>query len=237
MNRLVKLSFLMALCILGSNLLAQDIITTKLGDEIKAKIIEINPKEIIYKKFDYQSGPTIIISKSDVFMIKYPNGSKDVFTNNIEEQKTSESLIVEGVYLLKAGTTIQIELAETISSKSILPGQVVYFKVKNVVEIQGVTLIKAGQSLKGVVTKAEKAKELGKQGELFIQVSSVLAVDGQEVMLSGNIFREGENKSAESIGIAALIFWPALFMKGKEAEILAGTVFNATVGETTYVKP
>ena len=225
------------MALLGSNLLAQDIITTKSGDEIKAKIIEINPKEIIYKKFDYQAGPTIIISKSDVFMIKYPNGSKDVFTNNIEELKTAESLIVEGAYLLKAGTAIQIELAETISSNSIASGQVVYFKVKYDVEIQNATLIQAGQILKGVVTKAEKAKELGKQGELFIQVSSVLAVDGQEVMLSGNIFREVENKSAESIGNAAIIFWPALFMKGKEAEILAGTVFNATVGETTYVKP
>lgn len=68
-------------------------------------------------------------------------------------------------------------------------------------------------------------------------MSSVLAFDGQEVMLSDNIFREGENKSAGSLGIGAIIFWPALFMKGKEAEILAGKVFNATVEETTYIKP
>lgn len=223
--------------IFNSDIAAQDIIITKAGDEIEAKILEINTEEVIYKKFDYQSGPTVIISKKDVLMIKYPNGTKDVFNIDNSVPRAAEQLIIDGAYLLKAGTNIQIELAETINSKTISPGQVVYFKVKYDVDLQETTLINAGQTLKGVIIKAEKARELGKQGELSIQVNEVKAADGQVVKLSGNIFREGENRSAESIGIAALIFWPALFMKGKEAEIVAGTVFNAMVGETIYIKP
>lgn len=237
MNIISRLLTLFVLMSFALDISAQDIITTKAGDEIEAKILEINTEEVIYKKFNYQSGPTIIISKSDVFMIKYPDGTEDVFNIDNSIPRAAEQLIIDGAYLLKAGTTIQIELAETINSKTIAPGQVVYFKVKYDVGVQEITLIRAGQTLKGLITKAEKAKELGKQGELSIQVSEVKSADGQEVKLSGNIFREGENRSAESIGIAALIFWPALFMKGKEAEIVAGTVFNATVGETIYIKP
>lgn len=59
-----------------------DDIIIKNGDEIKAKVIEINSDEIKYKKCDNLNGPTYTLKKSEVFMIKYPNGSKDVITPN-----------------------------------------------------------------------------------------------------------------------------------------------------------
>ncbi|MEX1189724.1 MAG: hypothetical protein WED33_10740 [Bacteroidia bacterium] len=236
-----KINFLLAIigfvgCI--ENGFSQDIITLKSGEEINAKVIEINSIEIKYKKFDYQAGPLIILPKSDVFMVKYPNGSKDVFSSqSVSSGSSSVVRNIDGSIALSAGANVQIELAETLNSKTISPGQTIYFRVKFDVLVENTMLIKAGQSLQGVITKAQKARELGKQGELSIQVSSVQAIDGQEVMLSGNIFREGENRSVESIGIGALIFWPVLFMKGREAEIVAGTVFNAQVGQTIYIKP
>jgi hypothetical protein len=65
---------------------AQDNITLKNGDEVKAKVIEINETEIKYKNFENQDGPTRIVYKSEVFLIKYQNGTKDVF--NEESVKT-----------------------------------------------------------------------------------------------------------------------------------------------------
>ncbi len=59
---------------------AQDIILKKNGDEINAKIQEVGVNEIKYKKFDNLDGPVYTILKAEVFMIKYANGSKDVFT-------------------------------------------------------------------------------------------------------------------------------------------------------------
>jgi len=59
----------------------QDIIVLKNGDEIKSKVLEITPNEIKYKKFDNIDGPTISILKTDVFMVKYPNGTKEVINN------------------------------------------------------------------------------------------------------------------------------------------------------------
>ena len=53
------------------------------GEEISVKIIEIGTTEIKYKKCDNLEGPTISILKKNVFMITYPNGSKDVFKEEV----------------------------------------------------------------------------------------------------------------------------------------------------------
>lgn len=58
---------------------AQDNIILRTGEEIKAKVQEIGLADIKYKKTDNPTGPLYTILKSDVFMIKYENGTKDVF--------------------------------------------------------------------------------------------------------------------------------------------------------------
>lgn len=58
-----------------SKLFAQDFIIKSTGDEIKAKVLEITINEIKYKKFTDLEGPIISILKSEVFMIKYANGT------------------------------------------------------------------------------------------------------------------------------------------------------------------
>jgi hypothetical protein len=59
---------------------AQDVITLKNGEEIKAKVLEVGLGEIKYKKADNPNGPLYTTSKTLVFMIRYENGTKDVFT-------------------------------------------------------------------------------------------------------------------------------------------------------------
>ncbi len=69
---------------------AQDIITFKTGDEVKAKVEEVGTSEIVYKKFDNPTGVKYSVSKSDVFMIVYENGQKEVFkTTNVEAPKNT----------------------------------------------------------------------------------------------------------------------------------------------------
>lgn len=58
---------------------AQDIIIFKTGEEISVKVTEIELNVIKYRKFDNQTGPVYTVEKQDVFMIKYENGTKDVF--------------------------------------------------------------------------------------------------------------------------------------------------------------
>ena len=68
-----------------------DIIFLKNGDEIKAKVLEIGVAEIKYVNCDNRSGPTFVILKKDVFMIKYPNGTKTVFNDEKAENKKQNS--------------------------------------------------------------------------------------------------------------------------------------------------
>lgn len=73
-----------------TNTFAQDIITKKNGEEIQAKVLNVSDKDINYIKWTNQNGPTYTISVSEVFMIKYENGEKDVFN-----KETSSTSLVE----------------------------------------------------------------------------------------------------------------------------------------------
>jgi len=94
---------------------SQDVITKKSGEDINAKVLEVTSTEIKYKKFDNQTGPTISILKSDVFMIKYENGTKDVFkdetpSNNITTNNSSSDKDKKEKSELKGPNKIQLSV-------------------------------------------------------------------------------------------------------------------------------
>ncbi|MDR0811237.1 MAG: hypothetical protein LBN23_03030 [Paludibacter sp.] len=62
-------------------LFAQDVIILNNGDEIQALVQEIGSDEVTYQKTDNQSIATYTLKKSEIFMIKYANGSKEVFND------------------------------------------------------------------------------------------------------------------------------------------------------------
>jgi hypothetical protein len=66
---------------------AQDVIMKKNGDDVKAKIAEIATEYVKYKKFENPTGPDYTIDTSDIFMIKYEDGSKDMFEKNPQTGK------------------------------------------------------------------------------------------------------------------------------------------------------
>lgn len=76
----------------NGQLKAQDVILKKNGDEIKAVVKEVLDDAVKYNKFDNPTGPVYSIKKSDVFMITYKNGSKDVFkdSDNSESKEGKE---------------------------------------------------------------------------------------------------------------------------------------------------
>ncbi|MDD4068192.1 MAG: hypothetical protein PHV65_04865, partial [Bacteroidales bacterium] len=95
-----KLLYFLATALLSiSSIYAQDIITTRVGDEIQAKIIEIGANEIKYKKWTNQEGPTYTLTKTEMFMVKYQNGEKEVFNqnNNYSNQETQSNPKKTGV--------------------------------------------------------------------------------------------------------------------------------------------
>jgi len=91
--------------ILGFSSMAQDVILKKDGSEISTKVLEITDQQIKYKDFDFQSGPIRNINISDVFMITYENGQKEVFNKQILTPTTPEKEILNEQTLMP--TTVE----------------------------------------------------------------------------------------------------------------------------------
>lgn len=68
-------------CLGGGILNAQDIITLKNGEDLKTRILEVLDGEIKYKRFDNLDGPVFTIRKSEILMITYQNGTRDVMSS------------------------------------------------------------------------------------------------------------------------------------------------------------
>ena len=56
-----------------------DTIVLQNGDELKVKVLEVGANEVKYKKSENMNGPSYALERSKIFLIKYANGSKDVF--------------------------------------------------------------------------------------------------------------------------------------------------------------
>jgi cytochrome c biogenesis factor len=90
----LKKSFLFfaVFCIGMASTFAQDIITLKNGDDIRALVQEVGEVDVKYKKFDNPNGPNYTLRKSEISMIKYANGSKDVFADNATPRTSQPSV-------------------------------------------------------------------------------------------------------------------------------------------------
>ncbi len=49
------------------------------GTEVEAKVTELNDAEVKYKRCDMPDGPVYSVRKSTLFMIKYANGTREIF--------------------------------------------------------------------------------------------------------------------------------------------------------------
>lgn len=63
---------------------SQDIITKISGEDIKAKVLEVEQFDVKYKRFDNLDGPVFTMQKAEILMIRYENGTKDIFNNTPE---------------------------------------------------------------------------------------------------------------------------------------------------------
>lgn len=71
-----------------------DIIILKNGDEISAKVLEVNQYEVKYLMCDNIYGPTFTVNKSEIFKINFSNGTSTVFTQpNSNRSNDNDSII------------------------------------------------------------------------------------------------------------------------------------------------
>lgn len=79
---------------------AQDVIIKQNGEEIQARILEVNSDQIKYKRFDNQEGPQYTINVKEVLLIKFENGSKEIFApaqqESVSKKVMSNDMVMQG---------------------------------------------------------------------------------------------------------------------------------------------
>ena len=69
--------------------LAQDIITKRDGTDVLAKVLEITGSQVRYKNWNNLEGPDYVIDKSKVALIRYENGSNEVFQQEYNSERSA----------------------------------------------------------------------------------------------------------------------------------------------------
>lgn len=217
----------------NSLLKSQDVIIYKDGSEIESKVLKVGKSEIVYKKYSNLNGPEYTEEVNNIFMIKYEGGSKDVFNNNIINENKEN--LEEELFTVQAGELITLFFKETLNSKELSNGQLIRLAVKDdVLSNNGKVIINANTPVNGRITSVKNAKWAGQKGEISLQINNIKAVDGTSIPVFYNLNNEGKSRQSTAVGVGMLLFWPALFLKGKEANINAGTlILVETLASTT----
>ena len=135
-----------------ADIFSQDLITLRNGDEVKAIVTEIDKNTVKYKKFENPTGPIYSLEKSGVFMIKYENGTKEVFEISVVEASKDEKGNVSapaaaGLTYRKPGAILEnneyLSIDESRNILSRVPEALASYN-------KGLKLIKAGKLLNGI---------------------------------------------------------------------------------------
>jgi len=139
-----------------------------------------------------------------------------------------------------AGTVIEVENAQALSSAKVTPGSPITFWVTKRVYVKDILAIERGSLASGHITKVRKAGAFGRAGMLAWQMDYVVAVDGTKIPIQVGGKQTGANRSMVAAGgaaaTAALVFpytSPVALIwglkKGDEAVLRGSRVFNALV--------
>jgi hypothetical protein len=136
--RFIQLMFvMMLLCVQAGK--AQDTIVKRNNEKVFGKILEVNPSDIKYKRFDYLEGPTFAVVKWELKYIVYGNGVKESFETYAVPSNDDQG---------KKDLTIQPT------------GKYYYFKNQKISEVNMLDIVWKLQNKKinSVITKTEETR-------------------------------------------------------------------------------
>jgi hypothetical protein len=146
-------------------------------------------------------------------------------------------LVHAATVTIPAGTKIFGELDQQVTSNKdeFSVGDMVRGHAWRNVGVGGRTVIEAGAPMVLRVSSMTKRKIAGRGGNVRVQAVSVIAVDGTEIFLDGGYDQEAGHRTGLAASLSALVAWPLIFIRGKEAVLEPGTVFDATIPANTSI--
>ncbi len=140
------------------------------------------------------------------------------------------------------GTSVKLQLAETLSSARAHVGDDVSLIVVRDVSLEGVTVIPAGTIAHGSITGVRGRRLLGIGGKVSLKVDALQLANGDQVKLMGCKEVRGGSRTKLMIGamiVTGLIFLPAapvfLFTLGHQSTVVKSTEITAQVDGATPV--
>jgi hypothetical protein len=145
--------------------------------------------------------------------------------------------------LLKSGTPVKLQVAQTISSLHANKNDRLKFVVLDDVDVGGFTAIRAGSTAEGSVVRVKGKRPLGLGGNLTIQLDSVELASGEKIQVSARQEFKGKShtiRMAIRTAIAAAIYLPAaplfLMSRGGDSTLLQGTQITALTNNDSVVQ-
>ena len=136
-----------------------------------------------------------------------------------------------------ANTVVDLEILDLLDSYQHKRGDKFRIRVVTSVAIDGTSLIAAGTLGVGEIVHAAAARGGGAPGELLIAARS-LDIDGQPAPLRGlKLGVTGDDNSGMALGVSFAAGPFAMFIRGREIEIPAGTRVSARLAQDVTLTP
>ncbi|MFL6293653.1 MAG: hypothetical protein ACJ759_22395 [Thermoanaerobaculia bacterium] len=149
-----------------------------------------------------------------------------------EEERRPAPLVVN----VPAGTVLEVEFLESVSSQTAEPGDIFRVRVASDVSSDGAVGIPAGSEIVGVVTEAVPLRKVGGQAKLGLKFTDLVLPSGKTVPIQASFASQGRSetrKDAATIGGAAAggaILGRVLSRKDRSRGAVIGAIIGAAAG-------
>lgn len=149
-----------------------------------------------------------------------------------EEARLPAPLVVN----VPAGTVMEVEFLESVSSQTAEAGDIFRVRVSSDVSSDGAVGIPAGSEIVGVVTEAVPLRKVGGQAKLALKFTDLVLPSGKTVPIQASFASQGRSetrKDAATIGGAAAggaILGRVLSRKDRSRGAVIGAIIGAAAG-------
>lgn len=151
-----------------------------------------------------------------------------------EEERASQPapLVVE----VPAGTVMEVELLEGLSSQTTKPGEIFRARIASDVGTDGTVGIPAGAEVLGVVTEAVPLGKVGGQAKLGLKFTDLVLPSGKTIPIDASLVQQGRSETrrdAATIGGAAAggaILGRVINRKDRSRGAVIGAIIGAAAG-------
>lgn len=141
--------------------------------------------------------------------------------------------IAQDKVLIKAGTIVSLQAAQTVNAADLNEGQVVDFVTVSPLAVEGKTIFERGTIVKGKVVEARKSTIAGTKGRLVISIQKMTLPNGNPLFFSDTTVRiYGKNRTPLAVVLGCLV-WPCIFIPGTKAQMPQGYEVEAMVASNT----